>query len=77
MRLVLLLVVIGIIVWLFSSRSRGRSPGAAGKKAAPEAFARCAHCGVHLPMHDALLDGGIAYCSEAHRLKGPTDGGGS
>jgi hypothetical protein len=32
---------------------------------------------VHLPMHDALLDGGIAYCSEAHRLKGPTDRGGS
>ncbi|HET7528448.1 MAG TPA: PP0621 family protein [Burkholderiaceae bacterium] len=41
----------------------------------PQAFARCAHCGVHLPVGDAVMDRGIAYCSEAHRLAGPKDHG--
>lgn len=32
----------------------------------------CAHCGVHLPLAEALHDiGGRVYCSEAHRLAGP------
>ncbi len=32
----------------------------------------CAHCGVHLPVSEALHDiGGRVYCSEAHRLAGP------
>lgn len=32
----------------------------------------CAHCGVHLPLTEALHDiGGRAYCCEAHRLAGP------
>lgn len=34
----------------------------------------CAHCGVHLPVSEALHDiGGRVYCSEAHRLAGPRD----
>jgi uncharacterized protein len=75
MRLVLLLVVVGIILWLLSARSRARSSSKNSNRATPETFARCAHCGVHLPLRDALLDGSVAYCSEAHRLAGPTDRG--
>jgi uncharacterized protein len=32
----------------------------------------CMHCGVHLPVSEALQDGaGRHFCSEAHRLAGP------
>jgi uncharacterized protein len=46
------------------------APNKAGE---PVSFAVCAHCGVHLPTHEAIVDAGSAYCSEAHRLAGPKD----
>jgi len=76
MRVVLVLLVVGVILWLLAARSRTGSPQRKGK-AQPEAFARCAHCGVHLPINDAVVDRGNAYCSEAHRLAGPSDHAGS
>lgn len=43
------------------------SPAAQANRIEP-----CAHCGVHLPVSEALHDlGGRIYCSEAHRLAGP------
>lgn len=76
LRVVLVLLVVGLIIWLLSTRLRSRATKASRPLQQPEAFARCAHCGVHLPIKDAVVDGGIAYCSEAHRLAGPHDRGG-
>ena len=85
MKFLLLIVVIGIALWLF--KARGRTPGAppAGKtpkptrSAAPDkpepeptVMLACAHCGVHLPQADTVLDAaGRPFCTEAHRLAGP------
>jgi uncharacterized protein len=68
MRVVLVLLVVGVILWLLAARARARP---AQGKLQPEAFTRCAHCGVHLPINDAVVDRASAYCSEAHRLAGP------
>jgi len=76
-RVVIVVLVVAIILWLLTARSRARSGKGAHQPRQPESFARCAHCGVHLPLTDALVDRGIAYCSEAHRLAGPRDHGGS
>ena len=73
LRVVLVLLVVGLVVWLLSTRARSRATRGSRPSQQPEAFARCAHCGVHLPIKDAVVDGGIAYCSEAHRLAGPRD----
>ena len=76
--LVLLVVIVG--AWLLIGRRRGdRSPPAgpaakAGKadKNKPQEMLACAHCGVHLPRDDALLDNaGRPFCGEAHRIAGP------
>jgi len=75
LRVVLLLLVVGVILWWLKARSRPLQGGQRSHE--PEAFARCAHCGVHLPINDAVVDRGIAYCSEAHRLAGPRDRGAS
>ena len=77
LRVVLVVLVLGAILWWLAARSRVRPPDRSQAVRKPEAFARCAHCGVHLPLNDAVVDGGVAYCSEAHRLAGPGDRGAS
>ena len=79
--LVLLVVIVG--AWLLIGRRRGdrtppAGPSAKADKAAkaraakPQEMLACAHCGVHLPQAEALMDaGGRPFCSEAHRLAGP------
>ncbi|HEX6018811.1 MAG TPA: PP0621 family protein [Burkholderiaceae bacterium] len=75
LRGVLILLAVAIVVWLLSARSR--APKSPRSMRRPEAFVRCAHCGVHLPRNDAVIDRGFAYCSQAHRLAGPRQRGGS
>jgi uncharacterized protein len=74
----LVLGVVGLVLWLLL-RTRGaigpRKPDAAGNPAATarrEAMVACAHCGVHLPLSEAVADGTHVYCGEPHRLAGPT-----
>jgi uncharacterized protein len=73
--LVLLVVVLGI--WLLTGRRGPRdAPPVTRRKtraveAAPEMLA-CAHCGMHVPATEALLDAaGRPFCEEAHRVAGP------
>jgi len=76
-RLLILALVVGLVLWLLFGRSRKHAArdNAARSQQEPVSFAVCAHCGVHLPMNDAVVDGQTAYCSEAHRLAGPRDRG--
>jgi uncharacterized protein len=39
----------------------------------PQIMVACAHCGLHLPRSDAVLDAqGRGFCGAAHRLAGPS-----
>ncbi len=75
--LVLLVVVIGL--WLLLRGRAAPPPGPGGGRGrkrrggdAAEPVVACAHCGVHLPRQDAVVDaGGRPFCSDAHRLAGP------
>ena len=74
-KVLLLLVIVCAAMWLFNARRRGR-PGAPPKapRQPPDAakMIACVHCGVHLPLPEALMDpAGRPFCSEAHRLAGP------
>lgn len=79
-------LILGLGAWWLIKRLRvDRADGGAGD-AAPQAGApspaesaqcdplvmvRCAHCGVHLPQSEALLDEAQrSYCSAAHRGAG-------
>lgn len=72
-RLLVLLLVVAVLLWWLFGRTRGRGGAATAKPAEPVAFAVCAHCGVHLPKQEAIVDGDATYCSDAHRLAGPKD----
>lgn len=74
--LVVFVVVVGLLWWLLLRPRRGatRDPGKSGHKTEPlVTFVACAHCGVHLPTVDAVMDGAKTYCSQAHRIAGPRD----
>jgi uncharacterized protein len=77
LRYLILALVVVLVVWLLLGRSRKRAGGdrSASARQVPESFAVCAHCGVHLPSNEAVLDGQRAYCSESHRLAGPRERG--
>lgn len=63
-------------------RAEAGRPGAAGQAgSAPVEMVSCAHCGVYLPVTDAVTDAATApgaeaqsarhYCSAEHRKAGP------
>lgn len=77
MKYLLVLVVLWVAFMLWRSGRRREMEHKAEHKApprpgttlsGPQAMARCAHCGLHLPAVDALPGkDGKAYCSAAHR----------
>ncbi|WP_454675491.1 PP0621 family protein [Achromobacter pestifer] len=50
--------------------ARRNPPPAAPKPAAPESMVRCAHCGIHLPRSEAVLQNGLTWCSTEHAALG-------
>ncbi len=73
MKYLLVLLVVVVAVWLMlRARVRDARPPRAGRKGAgPATMVQCCHCGVHLPLADAVQDSRGAFCTEAHRLAGP------
>ncbi len=71
--LILALLVVLVVWWLLGRSRKHAASDRASAGQAPVSFTVCAHCGVHLPANEALLDGRLAYCSEAHRLAGPRE----
>ena len=75
MKYVLVLLVVLVAIWLWKKGRREDMQARAAKPrhtpavtAPPEAMARCAHCGLHLPARDAIAGpGGAVYCTPAHR----------
>ncbi len=82
----LLFWIVLIILVLFVARIAGRiaadrQAGAQrdkkpGRSAPPppkplESMVRCAHCGIHLPRSEALLQNGQTWCSAEHARQGP------
>jgi uncharacterized protein len=76
MKYLLLIVVVAVVLWLLMRTRRTGGAGDAERpgRAKPPALEMiaCAHCGMHLPRDEALVDAGSRrYCSEAHRVLGP------
>jgi uncharacterized protein len=74
MKYLLVLAVVFVAIWLWRKgrreelRSRPPPPRTTPAVGAPQAMARCAHCGLHLPAADAISGpDGAVYCSAAHR----------
>jgi hypothetical protein len=71
MRFLFLLLTAAVVGWLIrrslrSSRSDTRPT--ARDAANQELMVVCTHCQVHLPRSEAIFEGDLAFCAEAHRL---------
>jgi uncharacterized protein len=64
-----------VVMWLLRMKKSARKPKAeqdhAGSKHdATETMIRCAQCGIHIPVSEAVIGRSDAvFCSEEHRLK--------
>lgn len=70
LRILLVALAVGVVIWLLRSRrvgSSGQGEGGSKKVAAPGRMVRCAVCALHLPASDAVAEGETFYCGEAHR----------
>lgn len=54
------------LLWRKGHADRPTTPVEAPPRPAEQMVA-CAHCGVHLPLSEALSDGGRHFCCEEHR----------
>lgn len=68
LRLLVLLILILLVVWLVR-RLWTRPPSS--RRVVEADMLRCAHCGLHVPADEAIRDGELAYCCDAHRQAGP------
>jgi uncharacterized protein len=75
MKYLVVVLVVVVAVWLMiRGRNRSAPPAATSRRETgqpAQALVACSHCGVHLPMADAVADRTGNYCTEAHRLAGP------
>lgn len=67
MKYLLLLVLFAVLWWVWKKRAGLPPPGAGPDSPLPERMVRCAHCGVHLPESDGVVDGKDYFCNDAHR----------
>jgi uncharacterized protein len=77
LRLLLFALLVAVALFALKGRARRRlddergpppSPPPSRSARAPDTMLACAHCGVHLPSSEALLDArGRPFCSPAHR----------
>ncbi|HVL07740.1 MAG TPA: PP0621 family protein [Burkholderiaceae bacterium] len=72
-RLLLLVAVLLVVLWALQRGAQGRrrqarreTPRADASGEASRAIVPCAHCGVHLPVAEAIEADGRMYCSHAH-----------
>lgn len=75
--LVVLVVLFAIWLWRHNRReppqqTHRQPPPPAAFLAPPQDMVACAHCGLHLPLNDAVPGArvGVYYCGQAHRLQG-------
>lgn len=77
--LVVLVVLFAIWLWRHNRRepphqTHHRPPPPAASPTPPptQDMVACAHCGLHLPIADAVpgAQAGVYYCGQAHRLQG-------
>ena len=77
MKYLVLFAVLAVVYAVWRAQRRASAPRQGNTQrpsiAPTQDMVRCAHCGVHLPRGDAVLEGAhmLYYCSTAHRDRGP------
>jgi uncharacterized protein len=74
LRTLLVMLLIVVLARLLRRVLRGATPAARGQgpqDGAVTPTVRCARCGTFVPAADAVVQGGMNYCSPEHSSQGP------
>jgi uncharacterized protein len=66
MRVLLVLIGIGLVIWILIRLAKGPSLANKPQKKVGD-MVRCSHCGVYVPRGDALQQGDRYFCCREHR----------
>jgi uncharacterized protein len=73
-------ICFAIVMWLLRTKKVSGTPGGSAHNSAEskhgnaEPMIRCVHCGVHIPLSEAVISrSNAAFCSEEHRLQHSAD----
>ncbi|MDO5290718.1 MAG: PP0621 family protein [Pseudomonadota bacterium] len=66
-KLLVLLLAVLAGVWLWRRGQRARQARRTGRRMGALPMTRCAHCGMHVPVNEAVPGQRGSYCSAAHR----------
>lgn len=67
MKIFILVLAVVALLWLLRSARRRVPPPAKPPPSKALPMATCLHCGIHLPLDEALPGKGGVFCGEAHR----------
>ena len=69
-------LILLFVLWLVWRVLRSARPPVrpASRSQAGEIMRACVHCGLNVPQSEAVSDGSLDYCCEAHRRLGPARG---
>jgi len=74
MKLLLWVILIACVIWILRAKSTAAQAQATAVRqprravGAVEVMATCAHCGLHFPSSEAVVDAsGAVFCGEEHR----------
>lgn len=72
MKYLVLLIVVVVAIGLWRSRRTIDTPSQTAAPALPQNMLACAHCGVHVPAAEALIEGDREFCCLEHMRRGPS-----
>ena len=67
----LLLLLLGAVIY-FLLRPRSTREGRPSHGAPAEDMVACARCGLNVPRSEAVQSQGFVFCSDEHRVLGPS-----
>ena len=74
MKYLLLIAFVAVTWWVLKKRPERQARHPTQRAPAPEMMVVCAHCGVHIPQSDSVVENNVFFCSEAHRQAGKASG---
>jgi uncharacterized protein len=69
LRVLILLLGIGLVVWILIRLAKGSKLANRPQKKVGD-MVRCSHCGVYVPRSEAVQKGDRYFCSREHRDMG-------
>jgi uncharacterized protein len=67
MKYLFLLLVVLLVIWAVKRGRQAPRKPATPKTSSPSEMVSCSHCGIHLPLDEAVSGEKGAYCSTDHR----------